>query len=160
MLFPRFYSAKRVLVQGWPFVVLFVAWLFTRQEKNGKSFWQLLLGISLASMLIVTFFIPKDDWRGAITYINAHAESDAILWLDPPWTGDVTSIYRPAIQPQGSNPENIEQLRGRDVWIISERYPNLTVPHTRSEAWLDQNLKLVEAIPFFRLEVRHYIGEQ
>jgi hypothetical protein len=160
ILFPRFYSAKRVLVQGWPFVVLLVAWLLARQARQRNRLWQLLLAVSLASTLIVTFLIPKDDWRGAIAYVNEHAQSDALLWLDPPWIIDLTSIYQPAIPVERSDPKKLEQLRGRDVWLISERYPNLPIPYSPSEAWLDQNLKLVEATPFFRLEVRHYVSEQ
>jgi hypothetical protein len=158
VLFPRFYSIKRVMVQGWPFVILFVAWLLVRQQSYRDRLWQLLLGVSLVSILIITFLIPKDDWRGAIAHINEHAEADAILRLDPHWIIDVAAIYRPVIQThrKRGNQENLEQLLARDVWLISERYPNLPVPYTASEIWLDQNHELVEATPFFRLEVRHY----
>lgn len=154
--FPRLYSAKRILVQGWPFVILFVAWLLAQQERYRERLWQILLAVSLLSTLMTVFLVPKDDWRGAIAYVSQHAKPEAILWLDPPWISDVTAIYQPAIRPQRSNPEEFNQLLGRDVWLISERYPNLPIPHTPSEAWLDNNLKLVETVPFFRLEVRHY----
>jgi hypothetical protein len=156
ILFPRFYSIKRVMVQAWPFVILFVSWLLVRQQRYRNQLWQLLLSVSLAGILTITFLIPKDDWRGAIAYVNEHANSDAILWLDPHWIIDVAAIYRPSIRTQRGNQADLEQLPGREIWLISERYPNLPIPYSASEVWLDQNLELDEATPFFRLEVRRY----
>lgn len=155
-LYPRFYSVKRVVVQGWPFVVILVAWLLAMQKSHRERLWQQLLAVSLVSLLIILFFVPKDDWRGAVAYINQHAQPEAILLLDPPWLHDVVSLYEPVIGTRRSNPETFEQLRGRPVWLISERYPNLPIPYTPAETWLDANLELVSAVPFFRLEVRHY----
>ena len=41
-------------------------------------------------------------------------------------------------------------------WIVAERFPGQAIPSSPNEAWLDAQLHLVERVPYYRLEVRHY----
>lgn len=162
MVLPRFYTVKRVLVTGWPFVVLFVAWLVAQLQTRGRLVWRLLLVTSLVVTLWVVL-LPKDDWRGAAAYIDQTAGDRAhVVWLDPRWNTIPYDYYRPQHPGQsGEGDDDLEVLAALadtnpEIWLIAERFPGMPVPSSPSEAWLDRNLELVEAVPFYRLEVRRY----
>jgi hypothetical protein len=157
MLVPRVYSVKRVLVTGWPFVILFVAWLVAQlHERRVRS---ALLAISLALTLGVVFFLPKDDWRGAVAYVDRSVAGDqTLVWLDPRWNHYPYEYYQPRLSADYGRVEDLAALAAtaRDIWLIAERYHGLPVPSSPSESWLNQNWELVDQMPYYRLEVRHY----
>jgi hypothetical protein len=50
----------------------------------------------------------------------------------------------------------IDDPPAAEIWNIAERQPGTPIPNGLIESWLDENRPLLEAIPFYRLEVRHY----
>ena len=153
---PRFYSIKRVIVTGWPFVVLLVAWLVTQLERPRQSTWFALMGLSLLASVVMILGVPKDDWRGVVAYLDQYNVAAADIWLDPPWNRLVYTYYRPQQPPTTGSLQELEEVAARDVWFVAERFPGQPVPASPSEAWLDEHLELVKAVSFYRLEVRHY----
>jgi uncharacterized membrane protein len=160
---PRAYSAKQVIVTGWPFVVLVAAWALTDNEMDNRSrsearVVQLRLPVATAVSLvaaIVAVATPRADWRGAVAYLNQHASDEANVWLDPLWNDLPYNYYRPIMPPTRAVPDAVEASRAGLVWMVAERTgrPHPTSP---SEAWLDGHLRLVEVVPFARLELRRY----
>ena len=86
---PRAYSAKQILVTGWPFVVIAAAWSLTdasepetatahhnghEDAKTTKTPGDITIAISLAAALF-TLTTHRADWRGVVAYVNGHAGS-------------------------------------------------------------------------------------
>ncbi len=158
-VWPRLFGVKRVLATGWPYVSLFVAWLVVAWEGKKQWIGYGLMGISLVATIVMLSFVPKDDWRNAVAYINNNAQAGDVVWIDPPWNNVAYDYYGTQLPASAGNQENLEQLAGTDTWLLAERFPGQTPPSSVSETWLDDNLQLVEVIPFYRLEVRHYRPE-
>ncbi|NKQ36061.1 MAG: hypothetical protein HF973_10660 [Chloroflexi bacterium] len=155
-VWPRFFGVKRVLATGWPYVCLFIAWLVAAWEEKRRIIWYGLMGVSLAATLVMLLAVPKDDWRGAVAYVTDHARVGDVVWIDPAWNNVAWSYYQPEIPAYSGSQEQLEQLAVTDVWLVAERFPGQAAPSSPDEVWLDENLQLVESIPFYRLEVRHY----
>lgn len=165
---PRLYGGKRLLVVIWPYAILLVAWFIQDlsqklKETNGVEgkqdfLWHRLVAVSLVASLITIFLVPKDDWRGVAAYLQQEAAGESLVWLDPVWNRPVYLYYRPD-DPVGPNerrtlPEAAEA--SSDIWLAAERFPGVEPPASAGEAWLDEHWQLVEAVPFYRLELRHY----
>jgi uncharacterized membrane protein len=157
MLIPRFFTVKRVLVTGWPYVLLLLAWLLSTGGKWRRWLRYLVLGTSLLTAL-GALVQPKDDWRGATAYVESHGPVGAIVWLDPRWNDFPYNYYAARTVPTtGSVNTLAETAAGSDeIWLIAERYPRMAIPSSPAEAWLDENWTLVAQQPFYRLEVREY----
>ena len=153
---PRLYALKRLLVLGWPYVALAVAWLVVVVMRGRRRAVQALLIVSIAASAVSVFFVPKDDWRGAVAYLNESATSEDLVWLDPFWNLTIYNLYEPAVVAQHDRLTALEEAATGSVWLVAERVPGEPTPTSASEAWLDRNLQLVERVPFYRLEVRHY----
>jgi hypothetical protein len=115
-----------------------------------------VLALSLVASLITVLAVPKDDWRGAIIYINEHATQDAVIYLDPHW-------YRLLGHYYGLEPQQISIREGLpetvppgELWLVAERFPGQPIPSSTTESTLDESARLLEAVPFYRLEVRRY----
>lgn len=152
---PRLYSLKRLLVTGWPFVILGVSWLATRKFTNQNVVVSALLAVSLSASLVVLFVVPKDDWRSAVSTINKQAAPGDIAWLDPASGRLAYDYYDPVLNPQYSA-DLLGTPSTSDIWHIAERQPNRPIPGSKAERWLDANRMLIEIIPLYRLELRHY----
>jgi hypothetical protein len=161
---PRLYSVKRVVVTAWPLVIILTAvaanWLRPefRWVKTG------LAAVSLAAACAALWLVPKDDWRGAVNYINQHGRSGDIVWLAPASGQNPYHYYQGKIPPEvgpalmsSSPPAETWQA---NIWHIAERQPGTPIPNGPVESWLDENRPLLEVIPFYRLEVRHYGADQ
>jgi hypothetical protein len=156
---PRLYSVKRVVVTGWPFATLFVALLIVQLKQYHRRVWASLLLLSLAVSVVSLWLIPKDDWRGAVAYIQQQAVAGEAVWLDPSSGFMPYQYYRTEFDSvTGREPMLNPPAAG--IWHIAERQPGRPVPGSAAESWLDQNRPLLEAIPFYRLEVRHYGQEK
>ena len=161
---PRFYGIKRVLVLFWPFIILLVAWLIEQLTRRKKKVWAIFMGVSVCAACAAIFAVPKDDWRGATAVLNNLAQQQDIVWLDPLWNNTPYQYYEPLIAAQRGDVEKlveltetgIDRVDAVNIWIIAERFPANPVPSSPSESWLDQNWQLVEALPFYRLELRRY----
>jgi uncharacterized membrane protein len=152
---PRLYSIKRLVVTGWPFVVLAIAWLTLRMVRNPRLVIFLLVSVSLIASLINLMAVPKDDWRAAVALINQKAGADDVVWLDP-FSGNLPyNYYEPTVSPNFSF-ELMDAPPETNIWHIAERQPNRPIPGSEAEIWLDANRKLLEVIPLYRLELRHY----
>jgi len=154
---PRLFAIERVMLTGWPYVVLLIAWILVNDEKLKRYALIPLLVISLAAS-IGALLVPKDDWRGAVAFIHAKADPDDLVWIEPHWNKRAVEYYQ---LPNETKTGTVAMLQkvvtgDRDIWIIAERFPNLSAPSSASEAWLDDNLELIFIEPFYRLEVRHY----
>jgi hypothetical protein len=155
MPMPRLYGIKRLLVVVWPYFILLTAWLIIRMPRP-KPLGTAVLALSLVASLITVLAVPKDDWRGAIIYINEHATQDAVIYLDPHW-------YRLLGRYYGLEPQQISIREGLpetvppgELWLVAERFPGQPIPSSTTESTLDESARLLEAVPFYRLEVRRY----
>jgi hypothetical protein len=114
------------------------------------------MAVSLSATLVMLWAVPKDDWRGVVAHLDAHAGSDDIVWLDPTWNNVAYEYYQPERPAHYGDPGKLEQMAASDIWLVAERFPGLASPSSKSEAWLDENQQLVERVPLYRLEIRHY----
>jgi uncharacterized membrane protein len=153
---PRIYGIKRLLVLIWPLIILWVAWIVNQLNFQRQRVVVSLLAISFAMSLIALFGIPKDDWRGAVTYVNENASENDVAGIDPLWNGLPVSYYGLILDIKTGEIESIQELRLGDIWFFAERFPGQKVPATPTEQFLDNNLDLLEVKPFYRLEVRRY----
>lgn len=154
---PRLFGMKRVILTGWPYVILLVAWLLTRMDRTiGQQLLAVLLVASLGASTAMQLLVPKDDWRSVAAYINGAGGGDDLIWFDPRWNRTAYQHYDPDAVVGAGTVEQLSAAAADDVWLIAERFPSSAVPSSPSEAWLDVNRTLVEAVPFYRLEVRHY----
>jgi hypothetical protein len=159
---PRAYSAKQILVTGWPFVVIAAAWSMTdgiqsedaRRRSAGRLRVPAMLAISLAASLF-TLTTHRADWRGVVSYLNDHAASSDRVIVAPEWNTLPYEYYRPILAAEpGALPPAPATATG-DVWLIAERF-GTRPPSSPAEAWLNGNLTLIETVPFSRLELRRY----
>ena len=152
---PRLYSLKRIVVTGWPLVVILAAVLINRLGAASYRVRASMLALSLVAACVALWLIPKDDWRGAVNYINQHSAPGDVVWLAPSSGQIPYNYYQPKIPPMvGQN--LIDNPPTAEIWNIAERQPGTPIPNGLIESWLDENRPLLEAIPFYRLEVRHY----
>ena len=157
LVWPRFFGLKRIIATGWPYVCLLIAWLVVSWEgKRRWLIWYGLMGISVLATLVMLWAVPKDDWRSAVVYIEEHAQPEDIIWLDPAWNNVAYEYYQAKTSATYGNIQELEQMAVTDIWLVAERFPQGEIPSSESEVWLDEKLQLVEAVPFYRLEVRHY----
>lgn len=156
-VWPRFFGLKRVIATGWPYVCLLIAWLVVLWPgKRKEQVWYGLMGISLLATLVMLWAVPKDDWRSAVAYIEAQAQPEDIVWIDPPWNAVAYEYYQAETAPVYGELTALKQMAVTDIWLVAERFPMYEIPSSASESWLDENFQLVEAVPFYRLQVRHY----
>jgi hypothetical protein len=160
---PRLFSVKRVLESGWPLVILFVAWLIVYNGWARTVIARGLLVLSLLASLATLLWLPKDDWRAAMAFLESQVAPDEIIWLDPGWNSMPYRYYTPTHTPRWTSPgeeaRSLAELSAGDapgIWLVAERPGGRPVPGSPSEAWLDVEWRLVEAMPFYRLELRHY----
>jgi hypothetical protein len=172
VMIPRAYSVKQFMSTGWPYVILAVAWSLTdggREDARrspaarlARLRLPLAVGLSLIAA-IVTVAAPRADWRGLVAYLNARAaatEPGALsVWLDPEWNSTPYDYYRPKIAATAPLLSAESQV-GRpapvsDVCLVAERFGK-PPPTSPSEAWLDNHFRLVDVVPFARLELRCY----
>jgi uncharacterized membrane protein len=156
---PRLYSFKRFIVSGWPFLILGVAWLVTQLESQKARVYHALLFASIAATLVTLLFLPKDDWRSVVAYLDEEVQPGELVWLDPSWNHFPYDYYRPKHPPlgegwRGTPPQEWQQAQA--LWLVAERSHGTTAPSSASEAWLDENWQLAKSASFYRLEVRHY----
>jgi hypothetical protein len=161
---PRAYSAKQILVTGWPFVVIVAAWSVTdgmesagaHRGSAGRLRVAAMLAISFAAS-VFTLTTHRADWRGAVSYLNEHAASGDRVIVAPEWNRIPYEYYRPilAAAPDALSPVQAPGTATGDVWLIAERF-GTRPPTSPAEAWLDGHLTLVGTVPFSRLELRRY----
>lgn len=153
---PRLFGIKRVLLTGWPYVILLVAWLLTSDWQRWQRVFMLLAVGSLAASLISLALIPKDDWRSVANFIGQSSASTGTIWIDPSWDRAAYAYYQPGAKLRSGSLPELASEAGTSLWLVAERFPGLPVPSSASEAWLDENMRLVESVPFYRLEARRY----
>jgi uncharacterized membrane protein len=154
---PRLFGVKRVVLTGWPYVILLVAWLIgTMEWQRGRRVLAVLFTLSLGAGLATLWLVPKDDWRSVAAYIsNSDGAGDAI-WFDPRWNRIAYLYYDGEADLVTGTLDQLQALAGQELWLIAERFPTSPLPSSPSEAWLDEHMTLVETVPFYRLEVRRY----
>ena len=154
---PRVYAVKRILVSAWALVILFVAWLVWKSGKRRGLLARFLLVLSLGSSLVTVLFVPKDDWRGVTTYLS-NEEPEATVWVDRQWNGIPYNYYLPEQPVLHEGVAELQEVAAQnaDLWLVAERFHGKPVPSSPSEVWLEEHMQLVEAISFYRLELRHY----
>ena len=155
MPIPRLYTIKRLVVTGWPIVVLGVAWIALNKVRKPRPVIFVLITISFIATLVILLAVPKDDWRSAVSYINEHAGPGDITWLDPSHGRIPYNYYEPTVDILESS-KNLEVEQNASVWHVAERQPNRPIPGSEVEIWLDENMQLVEVVPLYRLELRRY----
>jgi len=171
VMIPRAYSVKQFMSTGWPFVILVVVWSLTDggrdddRQSPAARLARLRLPSAAALSLIAAIVIvaaPRADWRGVVAYLNTRAAATApgalSVWLDPHWNSTPYDYYRPKIA--ATAPLLSAGLAGRnapaaDVCLVAERFGKAP-PTSPSEAWLDNHYRLVDVVPFARLELRCY----
>jgi uncharacterized membrane protein len=154
---PRLFGVKRVVLTGWPYVILLVAWLIsTMPWPRGRRVLGVLFTLSLGASLVTLWLVPKDDWRSVAAYISNSDGAAAAIWFDPRWNRTAYLYYDRDADAVTGTLEQLQALAGQEVWLVAERFPTSPIPSSPSEAWLDEHMTLVETVPFYRLEVRRY----
>jgi mannosyltransferase len=156
---PRLYSFKRFIVSGWPFVILLAAWLIHQLNRQRSLVYYAILSVSLAATVTAIIFVPKDDWRSVVAYLDEQVQPGELVWLDPPWNDLPYNYYGPKHPPLGSHWRGTpptEWQGAQALWLVAERSHGAIAPSSPSEAWLDEHWQLVKSSSFYRLEVRHY----
>jgi uncharacterized membrane protein len=156
---PRLYSLKRLLVTGWPLVILLAAWLVAHLSQRRRTVRRALFALSLAAALVTLVLVPRDDWRGATTYLDRNTgDAGVVVWVDPPWNTIPYNYYDPRHPVLTPNNRDLQEIAAgsNDIWLIAERFHGKPIPSSPSEAWLNDHWELVETVPFYRLSLRHY----
>ena len=155
---PRLYIPKRILVTGWPLVILFVTWLVWQLRDDGRRMVWLMVLVSVLAALVNVFFIPKPDWRGAAAFLATYATPGDVVWVVPDYNGFPYDFYAEAYPNQSRGERGVQgaSAAADTLWLISER-PASPIPPHADQVWLDENWVLVQDIPdFFRLTIRRY----
>ena len=159
LLVPRGYTAKRQLLILWPFVLLFLGWVWPWQRSNSRPILTMLL-LSLAASMITLTAIPKDQWREAVAYLNEQSESGDVVALVPSYMSTPFDYYdqgrlnRVGIRPADMDeilPELAEQ-HGR-IWLVYHSVDTVDAGRN-AEAWLEQHGHLIREAPFFRIHAK------
>lgn len=155
---PRLYIPKRILVTGWPLVILFVTWLVWQLRDDGRRMAWLMVIVSVLAALVNLLLIPKPDWRGAAAFLETYASSGDVVWVVPGYNGIPYDFYAEEYPNQSTGEMGLQgaSAAADTIWLITERPATPIPPHT-DQVWLDQNWALAQDIPaFFRLTIRRY----
>lgn len=155
---PRLYIPKRLLVTGWPLVILLVTWLVWQLQDDGRRMAWLMVGVSLVAALVSLFLVPKPDWRNAAAFINAFAAPTDWVWVGPPYNGIPYDYYATQFANSSGGERRLHDAAAttQTIWYITD-FPAAPLPPTPDQIWLDNNWQLVQEIPdFFRLTIRRY----
>ena len=136
--------------------ILWVAWIVDQMGNWRRQIAWGLLVLSLMTGLITLLSVPKDDWRGTVDYVNTNALDHDITAIDPAFNRVATSYYDLALPIETDWSASMPEGSSGDIWFFAQRFPGQSVPSSPTERILDDNFKLVEAVPFYRLEVRRY----
>ena len=161
----RAYSYKRIVLVIWPFVIVFVAYAIFRSlaGRVSRTVQISLLAISIIASGITLFVVEKDDWRSAVSIINAGADQHDAIWMVyyvGEWSVAPFRYYeaRPPLLyrvDESAYPQLAASAPG-DLWIVASRTPRDPIPSTAGEAWLDENWALDAETPVHRLSVKRY----
>ena len=176
-MIPRAYSVKQFLSTGWPFVILFLVWSLTdggHEEARPDRALRLGPAAPAAGGRVVVDCRHRRSRRAARRLARRRGVSECAgvqhgpgeptrlaVWLDPVWNSGPYDYYRPTIAAPATNPlASADSLVGRDapatdVCLVAERFGK-SPPTSPSEAWLERHLRLVDVVPFARLELRCY----
>lgn len=153
---PRLYGIKRILVQIWPLIILWVAWIVNQLGYQQRRVAWSLLALSLAMSLITLLAVPKDDWRGAVEHVNSSASLNDVAWIDPFFNRAPVSYYDLNLPIETERSGYLPEYNSGELWLFAQRLPGQSLPSSLTEQQLDDNMELIEAIPFYRLEIRRY----
>lgn len=155
---PRAYSLKKIVVVVWPLVLIAVAYVIMRtvsESRRSTVIWG-MTALSVAAV-IVTLLVPKDDWRSAVGFINSNAVEGDVAWVSSePWADDAYQYYDGALPVSRSPDPSDEIAPGQEVWLITKRRPQDSIPAIEAEEWFSSNWELVEEEPLYRLAVQRY----
>lgn len=155
---PRLYIPKRLLVTGWPLVILGVTWLVWQLQEDGRRMAWLMVGVSLVASLVSLFLVPKPDWRGAAAFLDTFAAPTDWVWVAPPYNGIPYDYYATQFPNSSGGERRLRDAAAatQTIWYITDA-PASPIAPTPDQLWLDNNWQLVQEIPdFFRLTIRRY----
>lgn len=152
---PRLYSVKRLVVTAWPLIIILVAMVLAWLRPAYNWVRSAAVIVSVGAVIVSLGIVAKDDWRGAVGYINTHSEAGDVVWLAPASGLNPYHYYGTKLPPMVGL-SLMEDPPDAEIWHIAERQPGTPVPNGVTEMWLDENRPLLEVVPFYRLEVRHY----
>lgn len=163
---PRAYSIKRFTIVLWPFVLLAVAWMFPWGRPSRRTL-QTLLMLSLVFSLVNVSLIPKDQWREAVAYIQAHQQTGDVTWLLSDYLRAPYRYYDRGltrwigVSPQKSDDELQDLLRPTQrVWLVYQSIDiRIIDPTRRIEKWLEQSATSSLTFEGFRVAVRLWTAD-
>lgn len=155
---PRLYIPKRIIVTGWPLVILFVTWLLWQLRDDGRRMVWLTVAVSVVAALVNVFLIPKPDWRGAAAFVETYAVPTDLVWVVPSFNGIPYDYYAARFPNESGDEVSLENAAASSttVWLITDN-PASPIPPSAAQLWLDETWHLTQDIPdFFRLTIRRY----
>ena len=160
-ILPRFYSLKRLIVQAWPLVILFTAWLIVKSPRK-LELSTVLIAVSLLASLVSLLFVGKDDWRSSTAYINENSSMDDVVILQHAWNRMATNYYD--LNPKLTTKKELESslslgetsMPSTNIWYLEEHFPDQQTTASPEQQWLDLHLELLESVHFTRIELRKY----
>lgn len=151
VLWPRFYLLKRLVLLGWPYLVLLTVWVLWR--INRPQLIAGLWGFTLMIAMVMQFTIPKDDWRGAVAFLNDAAASGDIIWLASGADPLVYDYYEPAYPARVGSVTELQDAAAIDnrIWLITGPVQNQAL-----WGWLEMNRVQRSHVAFYRVHVWLY----
>ncbi len=167
MLLPRLFLVKRLVLLGWPYLVLLLAWALHEKDLTGfqnlsglrnlsglgRSLLAGLWGFSLMITLVMQVAVPKDDWRGVVAFLNDAAAPDDVIWLASGSDPLVYDYYEPEYAAQVGSVGMLQDAAatGHRIWLITSPARNPAL-----QTWLETNRVQLVHVPFYRIEVWLY----
>lgn len=155
---PRLYIPKRIIVTGWPLVILFVTWLLWQLRDDGRRMVWLMVVVSVIAALVNVLLIPKPDWRDAAAFVETYAAPTDLVWVVPSFNGIPYDYYADKFPNESGGEVGLQAAAANSttVWLITDN-PASPIPPSAAQLWLDENWRLAQNIPdFFRLTIRRY----
>ncbi len=156
----RAYSVKRIIVVASPLIVATIAFVLVEHKNRIRWIWVGAIGAIAAVSLVATYQLPKDDWRSAISHIEAEADLQDVVWVPSvPWLTGVYEFYGghlPLFMNEDPSAVVSALPKGSDVWLVTRRRPQDPTPAIAAERWFDDNADLGSEYPVHRMSVRQY----
>lgn len=156
---PRAYSIKKILIVGWPLVLLLISHRLAHHRLKRAWALYVLLALSITAVGMNMLVNPKEDWRSATARVQSQSAPGEVVWVsDVPWAADTYLYYGGDLEVyMAEEPDSTLSEAASGVWLFASRWPRDPIPPIPAEGWFDTHWRLVEERAFDRLVLKHYV---
>ena len=118
------------------------------------------MALSLAAGLVNLALVPKDQWREAAAYIDAHYQSNDLVILEPQYMKIPFDYYHRGVETVGADYGAGDTLLPKlacaydRIWLVDHQLDR--DPLARTQPLLDARSAPASTTRFYRVEVRLY----